>query len=70
MSKYSPLWQFLKNEGNETYQLSFEEIKEILGFEINHSFLTHKIEAKDFGFEIEKISLKQKTVKIRKIKGL
>ena len=28
MSKYSPLWQFLKNEGNETYQLSFEEIKE------------------------------------------
>ncbi len=70
MSKYSPLWQFLKNEGNETYQLSFEEIKEILGFEINHSFLTHKKEAKDFGFEIEKISLKQKTVKIRKIKGL
>ena len=70
MSKYSPLWQFLKNEGNETYQLSFEEIKEILGFEINHSFFNQNKEAKDFGFEIEKISLKQKTVKIRKIKGL
>lgn len=70
MSKYSPLWQFLKNEGNETYQLSFEEIKGILGFEIDHSFLTYKKEAKDFGFEVEKISLKQKTVKIRKIKGL
>ncbi len=70
MSKYSPLWQFLKNEGNETYQLSFDEIKGILGFEIDHSFLTYKKEAKDFGFEVEKISLKQKTVKIRKIKGL
>lgn len=70
MSKYSPLWQFLKNEGNETYQLSFEEIKVILGFEIDHSFLTYKKEAKDFGFEVKKISLKQKIVTIRKIKGL
>lgn len=70
MSKYSPLWQFLKNEGNGTYQLSFEEIKVILGFEIDHSFLTYKKEAKDFGFEVKKISLKQKIVTIRKIKGL
>ena len=42
--------------------LSYEEIKNILGFEINHSFLTYKKEAKEYGYEVGKISMKERTV--------
>ena len=56
MSKYEPLWKYLKDNNENNYKLSFEEIKNIIGFEIDHSFLTYKKEAKDFGYEDGKIS--------------
>ena len=34
---------------------------------INHSFLTYKKEAKEFGYEVGKISMKEKTVIFNKI---
>lgn len=60
MSKYEPLWRYLKEKTPE--KLSFEEIKNILGFEIDHSFLTYKKELKEYGFEVNKISMKEKIV--------
>lgn len=68
MSKYEPLWKYLKENKKENYQLSYEEIKTILGFEIDHSFLTYKKEVKEYGYEVSKISLKEKIVKFNKIK--
>ncbi len=62
MSKYQSLWQFLSNCGKEKHKLTFENIREILGFEIDHSFLTYKREALDYGLEVSKISLKEKYV--------
>ena len=62
MSKYEPLWKYLKDNNKEKYILSYEEIKNILGFEINHSFLTYKKEAKEYGYEVGKISMKERTV--------
>lgn len=62
MSKYEPLWNYLKENKKESYKLSFEEIKSILGFDIDHSFLTYKKEAKEYEYEVEKISMKEKTV--------
>lgn len=44
MSKYNPLWQHLKNNKTGSITLSFEEIKNILGFKIDHSFLNYKKE--------------------------
>lgn len=67
MSKYEPLWKFLKDNNKENYKLSYEEIKNILGFDINHSFLTYKKEAKEYGYEVGKISIKEKTVIFSKI---
>lgn len=67
MSKYNPLWNYLKDENKEQYKLSFEEIKYILGFEIDHSFLTFKKELKEYGYELGKISLKDKTIIFNKI---
>ena len=62
MSKYQELWEFVKNSGQETLKLSFAEIKNIIGFDIDHSFLNYKKELKDFGYEVGKISLKDKTI--------
>ena len=40
MSKYEPLWNYLQNKNKEKYKLTFKEINELLGFDIDHSFLT------------------------------
>ncbi|MDR0573404.1 MAG: hypothetical protein LBG96_05145 [Tannerella sp.] len=66
MSKYESLWQHLQNDGRDTFQLTFEEIKAIIGFDIDHSFLTYKKEAKEYGYEVGKISLKEKHVTFNK----
>jgi len=67
MNKYTKLWQYLKNKNECEYLFTFDEIKDILGFPIDHSFLTYKKEANDYGYEIVKISLKEKTIKIKKL---
>ncbi len=67
MSKYEPLWNYLKKNSKDNYKLSYEEIKNILGFDIDHSFLTYKKEAKEYGYEVGKISMKEKTVIFNKI---
>lgn len=67
MSKYDPLWHYLKSHQKSGYQLSFGEIEKILGFKIDHSFLTYKRELSDYGYEVGKISLKDKTVSFNKI---
>ena len=67
MSKYEPLWKYLKENNKEIYVLSYAEIKTILGFEIDHSFLTYKKEANKYGYEVKKISIKENTVIINRI---
>ncbi len=68
MSKYEPLWIYLNKNNKDVYKLSFEEIKSILDFDIDHSFLTYKKEAYNFGYEVEKISMKEKFVSFKKLK--
>lgn len=67
MSKYSSLWQYIKKINKDTCKLTFEEIQVILGFNIDHSFLTYKKEAKEVGYEVSKISLKEKTIVFNKL---
>ena len=66
MSKYKPLWEYLKDNNEEEYNMSFDTIKDILGFNIDHSFLTYKKELKEYGYEVVKIYMKEKTVLIKK----
>lgn len=65
MSKYLKLWEYIKK--NNKSELTFAEVEEILGFPIDHSFLNSKKELQEFGYEVEKISLKENTIKIKKI---
>lgn len=67
MSKYEPLWNYLKENKKDNYKLTYEEIKKVLGFEINHSFLTYKKELKEFRYEVGKISMKEKTIIFNKL---
>lgn len=67
MSKYQPLWNYLKENKKENYKLTYKEIENILKFEIDHSFLTYKKELKEYGYEVTKISMKEKTIIFNKI---
>lgn len=62
MSKYEPLWNWIKEHGTNHFTLTFSEIEKIGGVPIDHSFLTYKKELSDYGFKVGKISLKMKTV--------
>ena len=62
MSEHEPLWKHLQSDGRATFQMTFDEIKAVLGFEIDHSFLNAKKEATQFGYEVGKISMKGKFV--------
>ncbi len=62
MSKYEPLWNYVSEQKLNEYKLSFNEIKSILGFDIDHSFLTYKKEASLYGYQVLKISMKDKFV--------
>ena len=67
MSKYDPLWKYVRKKNKDSFKLTFEEIHNILGFDIDHSFLKYKKELNDFGYEVGKISMKEKTVSFNQI---
>lgn len=69
MSKYDSLWIYILNINEETFILTFEEIQNITGFEIDHSFLSYKKELLEYGYEVAKISTKQKKVLFKKIQS-
>ena len=62
MSKYDPLWTWIKDNGTDSLLLTFDEIEKIAGIPIVHSFLNFKKELLNYGFKVGKISLKNKTV--------
>ena len=69
MSKYEPLWRYIKDNQKLEYKLTYEEIRNILGFDIDHSFLKYKKELLEYGYEVVKISIKEKYVLIYKIES-
>jgi len=68
MSKYEPLWKYLKENDRNMYELTYDDIKDILGFDIDHSFLNSKKELIAYNYEVAKISMKTKTIIFKKIK--
>ena len=57
-----PLWNWIKENGSDSFKLTFEEIEKIAGIPIDHSFLNYKKELQNYGFKVGKISLKEQTV--------
>lgn len=67
MNKYNSLWQYVQKNGSSSFKLSFEEIKNIAGIPIDHSFLKYKKELEEYGYQVGKISMKEQTVIFRRI---
>jgi hypothetical protein len=67
MSKYNILWEYVQKDGSPSIKLSFAEIHDIAGIEIDHSFLNYKKELTQYGYQVGKISLKEKTVAFIKL---
>ena len=66
MSKYDALWAWIKENGTDSFQLTFAEIEHIAGLPIDHSFLTYKKELMDYGYQVGKASMKEQTVFFQK----
>lgn len=67
MSKYDALWTYIQERGNDSFQLTYEEIEKIAGIPIDHSFLTYKKELLEYGYKVGKISMKNQTVYFEKV---
>lgn len=70
MSKYEPLWEWVGKQTAKSLTLTFAEIQQILGFPIDHSFLTYKKELLAYGYRVGKISMKKQTVDFQKTSNL
>lgn len=59
---YNLLWQYITNQNKDELKLTYNEIEQILGAKLNHSFLSHKKELEKYGYKVKKISLKENYV--------
>ena len=66
MSKFDSLWNWIQNNGNERFSLTFAEIEKIAGLPIDHSFLTYKKKLLEYGYKVGKISMKEQKVMFEK----
>lgn len=62
MNKYKNLWEYVKNLEVDEIVLSFNEIEQIAGIPLDHSFLNEKKELMEYDWAVAKISMKNKTV--------
>lgn len=67
MSKYKKLWNYIEENGTESLSLTFDEISQVAGVPLDHSFLTYKKELEEFGWKAAKISMKNRSVSFEKI---
>lgn len=62
VSKYDALWAHIQKSGMPQLTLTFDEIGQIAGAPLDHSFLRYKKELMAYGYEVGKISMKARTV--------
>ena len=67
MSKYEPLWKWIKENGSDSFKLTYAEMEEITSIAIDHSFLTYKKELMDYGYQVGKASMKEQTAFFQKL---
>lgn len=68
MSKYDSLWKWIRDNGTDSFKLTYDEIEKIVGVPIDHSFLKYKKKLLEYGFCVGKISMKEETVLFQRVK--
>jgi len=66
MSKYQRLWETIGQRTEDSFTLTYAEIEQILGFPIDHAFLTFKKELPSYGYVVNKISMKAHTLTFKR----
>ena len=66
MSKYDALWAWIRENGADSFKLTFNEIGQIAGAPIDHSFRAFKKELMGYRYQVVKIFLKEQTVLFQK----
>lgn len=67
MSKYDLLWKYIKEKNKKECVLTYADIEKILGFSIDHSFLTYKRELFEYGYKVSRVFMKEKKILFEKI---
>ena len=67
MSKYNLLREYIQSSEEKSLALSFLQIEQIAGAPIDHSFLKYKKELGEYGWQVDKISMKNETVRFIKL---
>ena len=62
MSKYDPLWRYIRDSGEDELKLTFEQVRSVAGVPLDHSFLRYKKKLEAFGYRVLKISMKEQTI--------
>ena len=69
MSKYEPLWNWIRENSTDSFKLTFDEMEKVAGLPIDHSFLAYKKELTVYGFMVGKISKKEQTESFERLKS-
>ena len=56
MSKYLKLWKYIKEQSSDTLKLTYDEIENIAGVPLDHSFLIYKKELLEYGWQVKEDS--------------
>ncbi len=67
MSKYDSLWNYIKENGCNILNISFDDIEKIISFHIDHSFLVCNKELLQYGYSVKKISMKNRNITFEKL---
>lgn len=67
MSKYEKLWNWIVINDIDKFKLTYTQIEEIAGVKIDHSFLKYKKELLNYGYRVEKVSMKEETISFKKV---
>lgn len=57
----------MRERGEQSFGLTFEEIQHIAGIPIDHSFLRYKKKLAEYGYQVEKISMKEQAVALQRL---
>ena len=68
MSKYKKLWNYIEENGTESLSLTFDEISQVAGVPLDHSFLNYKKELEEFSWKAAKVLMKNRCVLFEKIR--
>ena len=68
MSKYKLLWEYVQTHTEKRFIMTFVGIEKAAGIPLDHSFLNAKKELIEYGYRVDKISLKFQTVCFARVK--